>query len=287
MSSALAQTFSSSDAEIRNFPVTAPLERIVADLNGWQPTVLQGYASMLHQLSVEARTGRLQISPRRIRTRSEPLLPEIRSDLEGTWGVTVHNDWVCTEGATATTCGAGSGLHVSDDLVIIEPVDAAGRPVPAGMLSDKLYLTNLYNHALPLIRYELTDQVTMLDGDCPCGSPYRRIRDIQGRLEDLFDYGAGIRAHPHIFRSTLGREPVVIDYQVRQTDTGAAIMVTTSGPFDTQPLGEELRAALSGLGLPHPDVTVSVVAALDRTATGKLRRFVPLSAPERVANRHQ
>ena len=86
MSSALGQTFSSPDTEICNFPVTLPLERIVAGLNQWQPTVLQGYASMLHQLAVEARRGHAALSPRRIRSRSEPLLPEIRSDLETTWG---------------------------------------------------------------------------------------------------------------------------------------------------------------------------------------------------------
>jgi phenylacetate-coenzyme A ligase PaaK-like adenylate-forming protein len=150
---------------------------------------------------------------------------------------------------------------------------------PSGVVSDKLYLTNHYNIALPLIRYALTDQVMMLDGDCPCGSPYRRINDIEGRLEDLFDYGGGIRADPHIFRSILGRQPVVTDYQVRQTAAGATITVTTAEQLDTRPLGNQLRAALSELGLPRPDVTLSVVPDLDRTAIGKLRRFVPMSRP--------
>jgi phenylacetate-CoA ligase len=68
MSSALAQTFTGPDAELRNFPVTRPLEQIVAELNQWQPTIVQGYASILHQLCLEARSGRLQISPRRIRS---------------------------------------------------------------------------------------------------------------------------------------------------------------------------------------------------------------------------
>jgi phenylacetate-coenzyme A ligase PaaK-like adenylate-forming protein len=203
------------------------------------------------------------------------LLPEIRWNLEATWGVTVHNDWVCTEGATATTCGSGTGLHVSEDLIIIEPVDAGGCPVPAGLVSDKLYLTNLCNLTIPLIRYELTDQVTVLEGHCPCGSPYLRISDIQGRLEDLFDYGAGLRVHPHVFRSVLGRQPMVTDYQVRQTPAGAAISITAAAPLDTRPLVQQLRAALRELGLPDPDVTVSVVTTLDRTALGKLRRFVP------------
>jgi phenylacetate-CoA ligase len=276
MSSALAQTFTRPGAELRNFPVTRPMEQIVAGLNQWQPTVLQGYASILHQLCAEARSGRLRIRPRRIRSRSEPLLPQTRADLEDTWGVTVHNEWVCTEGASAATCGAGRGLHLSEDLVIIEPVDAAGGPVPAGVLSGKVYLTNLYNLALPLIRYELTDQMSFLPGACPCGTAFARIEDVQGRLEDLFIYGPGTRVHRYVFASVLGLEPGVIEYQVRQTPAGADITVVTDGPVDTGRIGREISTALSRLGLPDPVIHVCPAAALDRTAMGKLRRFIPL-----------
>jgi phenylacetate-CoA ligase len=286
MSSALAQTFTRPGAELRNFPVTWPLGQIVAGLNWWQPTILQGYPSALHQLCAEARSGRLRISPRRIRCRSEPLLPQTRARLEETWGVTVHNEWVCTEGASAATCGAGQGLHLSEDLVIIEPVDAAGGAVPAGQLSAKVYLTNLYNPVLPLIRYELTDQVCLLSGPCPCGTALARIHEVQGRLEDLFGYGPGLQVHPHVFRSVLGREPAVIEYQVRQTATGADITVVTDGPVDTGRIGQQVATALSRLGLPDPVVTVGAAAALERTATGKLRRFAPLSPAPLQADRN-
>jgi phenylacetate-CoA ligase len=279
MSSALAQTFTRPGAELRSFPVTQPLEQIVAGLNKWQPTILQGYPSVLHQLCAEARSGRLRISPRRIRARSEPLLPRTRADLEEVWGVTVHNEWVCTEGASAATCGTGPGLHLSEDLVILEPVDAAGGAVPAGVLSDKVYLTSLYNLTLPLIRYELTDQVRFLTGPCPCGSGLTRIDEVQGRLEDLFEYGPGLRVHPHVFRSALGQQPGVTEYQVRQSISGAEITVVTDGPVDTGYIGQQVATALALLGLPDPVVDVRAAGGLDRTATGKLRRFVPLPPP--------
>jgi phenylacetate-CoA ligase len=279
MSSALAQTFTGPGAELRNFPVTRSLGQIVADLNQWQPTIVQGYASVLHELCLEARSGRLRISPRRIRSRSEPLLPEARADLEDTWGVTVHNEWVCTEGASAATCGAGRGMHLSEDLVIIEPVDAAGRPVLPGALSDKVYLTNLYNSALPLIRYELTDQLSFLTGACPCGTAFARIEEVQGRREDMFDYEPGIRVHPHVFRSAIGTQPRVVEYQVRQTTAGADVTVVTDGPVDTGRIARQISATLSQLGLIDPVVSISRAAVLDRTSTGKLRRFVPMRSP--------
>jgi phenylacetate-CoA ligase len=71
-------------------------------------------------------------------------------------------------------------MHLADDLVIVEPVDEHGDPVPPGVRSDRVYLTNLFNLVMPLIRYEITDPVTAINGPCACGSAHRRIADIQG-----------------------------------------------------------------------------------------------------------
>ena len=91
--------------------------------------------------------------------------------------------------------GGGVGIpceharsHLSDDLLIVEPVDEDGLPVAPGERSAKVYLTNLFNRALPLIRYEITDEVTIAAEPCPCGSAHRCVSDIQGRLDDAFVY---------------------------------------------------------------------------------------------------
>ena len=222
ISSAYIQTFMDAPTSHR-IPVTRPIEQIVEELNRLQPTFLAGYPSVLFLLVHEARAGRLNIAPGWIGGTAEPLLPEIRAALEETWGVSVGNAWGCSEGARATSCGRGRGMHLCDDLVIVEPVDEQGRPVPPGVPSAKVYLTNLFNRVLPLIRYELEDEMTFLDEPCPCGSAHRRIDDIQGRLDDSFRYGDGVQVHPHLFRSTLGRQRNIVEYQVRQTERGADI----------------------------------------------------------------
>jgi phenylacetate-coenzyme A ligase PaaK-like adenylate-forming protein len=38
----------------------------------------------------------------------------------------------------------------------------------------------------PLIRYDLTDELRILDEPCPCGSAFRRVEDIEGRNDELF-----------------------------------------------------------------------------------------------------
>ena len=137
-------------------------------------------------------------------------------------------------------------------------------------------MTNLFNPLMPLIRYEITDEVTLLDEPCACGSVHRRIADIEGRNDDTFVYGDGVSVHPHLFRSILGREPAISEYQVQQTRTGAAIVVCADGAVDIESLTRKLEEALVGSGCPEPTVTVSVVESIPTLATGKLKRFLTL-----------
>jgi hypothetical protein len=134
-------------------------------------------------------------------------------------------------------------MHLTDDLLLIEPVDAAGRPVPVGVPSAKVYLTNLYNLTLPLIRYEITDEVTLLDEPCACGSRHRHIEDIRGRNEDGFVYPDGRSVHPYVFESALAGERNVVEYQVLQTRRGASVAVVCQGEVDLEELRDGLGRA--------------------------------------------
>jgi phenylacetate-CoA ligase len=273
---AMARTFSNPRMTTVRLPVTLRTEEIVAGLNEIQPDFMTVYPSVLHTLAREAVVGRLQIAPRRILAGGEPLLPEIRAAAERAWRVTVINVYGTSEGGgTAVGCDRG-GTHVSDDQLILEPVDLAGRPVLPGERSARVYLTNLYNPVLPLIRYEITDEVTVLPGPCPCGSAHRRIADVQGRLDDVFTY-QDLRVHPHLFRTALSREADVVEYQVRQTPAGAAIVVRCTGPVSLDRLRDRVATALARVGLDRPDVTVQTVDRLERPGgVAKLKRFLPL-----------
>lgn len=279
MTTAAAATFSNDFVEVHSLPVTLPVPAIVDGLNRAQPTSLTVYASMLGVLAAEAAAGRLCISPLRIVTTSEPLLPEVRTAAEEVFGAPVANCWGTSEaGAMAVGCWKGTGMHLNDDLVIVEPVDESGRPVPPGEPSAKVLVTNLFNPLLPLIRYELTDEVTVLEGSCPCGSAHTRIADILGRSDDLFTYPEAT-VHPHVLRSPLARIPAVAEYQVHQTPVGVDVAVRATADVDTDDLSRQLAAALAGVGVSAPVVSIRVVDAPERNpTTGKLKRFIPLAA---------
>ena len=193
----------------------------MAGLNAYQPLALMGYPSMLALLAVEARPvgcgsglggsppPASPCSPRCVVPSPRPSTPPCPT---------------CT-GPRGRARGRRLLLRprrpLCDDLVIVEPVDLDGRPVPPGVRSDKLYLTALANPTLPLIRFELTDQVQFLDIPCACGSAHQLVADVEGRLDDVFTYPGGLVVHPLVFGSVLRRDRGIVEHQVRQTRYGA------------------------------------------------------------------
>ena len=133
MSAAMSQTFSGPGLQ-HLFPVTQPIEQIVEGLNDLQPTGLKGYSSFLPRLAMEARAGRLRISPRRIVAISEPLLPETRVLLEETWGVPVASGYGMSEGLFTGACGYSA--HLPDDLCMLETIGHDGARVAPGCTSE-------------------------------------------------------------------------------------------------------------------------------------------------------
>jgi phenylacetate-coenzyme A ligase PaaK-like adenylate-forming protein len=174
-----------------------------------------------------------------------------------------------------TSVPGGDVLAFNDDMCIIELVDAGNRPVGPGEPSVKVLVTNLYNLAQPLIRYELSDSFVRQPG-AP-GTSHLLAR-VQGRADEVFHYQAG-DLHPHVIRSVMVRSPEVADYQVRQTRGGIeADIIAASGGASTEVLRRQLVEALAHGGLSQPDVTVRIAGDLPRCAgSGKRRRFIPLS----------
>lgn len=261
--------------EVHHFPMTLPVAEVVRGLNAVQPELLMGYPSALDLVAREAQAGRLRISPRYVETGGELLMERTRVAVREVWGVEIDDSWAIVEGVYAFSCPSRRAMHLPDDLVIIEPVDIDGRPVRPGEPATKLYLTNLYNHTQPLIRFEIADGLTVLDEPCPCGSAHRRITDLTGRADIVFEYDGAVRVHPMVLRLELHDERYVTEYQVRQTTRGLCVKVVTDRPQALDQIRNRLTQTLERAGLRDPEITVESVDRLERLAAGKLRQFIP------------
>ena len=258
-------------------PAGSPFDEVLAAVSAAQPTHLVGYASTIGRLARATLAGELVLRPVRVSTNSEPLLDEDRAAIRDAWNVPIHNLWGSTEiGVQAVGCGRGDGLHVCEDEVVLERVDEDGKPVGADEPAARTLATGLANRTFPFIRYDLGDSVEWLSDECPCGSAYLRVADIGGRRDDDFHYGTTI-IPASAFRYVLGTDPHVSEYQVTQTAGGADILAV--GSPDIVRLTAAVIDAVARHGLQNPRIQIHVADRIPRhAATGKLRRFVPLSA---------
>lgn len=256
-------------------PAGDPFEQVRAAVAQAAPTHLVGYASVIARLARATLEEELDIQPVRVSTNSEPLSEEDLAAIVAAWNAPVHNLWGSTEiGVQAVGCGHGDGLHVCEDEVVLERVDEAGRPVAPDQPATRTLATGLGNWTFPFIRYDLGDEVTMLPGRCPCGSSLLRVASVAGRRDDDFQFGS--RTVPaSAFRHVLGSDPAISEYQVRQTPTGAEVLVVGSPDFAAT--SAALVASLRRYDLREPAITVTPVAQIERhRATGKLKRFIAL-----------
>jgi len=186
---------------LRSFSITDDLEETVQALNQFRPHMLHGYTTYVEALAREALEGRLAIAPEIISLGSEPFSALARQVVESAFPRALLRE---TYGATecvamANQCRAGR-LHVNEDACVLEPVDRDGQPTPPGRLSHHLYVTNLFSAAQPLIRYEISDQIRVLDQPCRCRSPLASI-EVVGRSDDtvyLRDPSGHYSSHPPI-----------------------------------------------------------------------------------------
>jgi phenylacetate-coenzyme A ligase PaaK-like adenylate-forming protein len=256
-----------------------PLSELVARLNGAEPKIeaLQGWPSTIRLLAEEALAGRLTLSPSFVSVAGEICTPLVPEAVRAAWGLEMSEFWGCCEGTYAFPCGVGEGMHISDDLVILEPVDAEGNAVPYGQPANRVLLTNLYNLDQPLIRYDIVNAMTITDDPCPCGCAHRRITKVWSRLDRAYEYPGGVAVPRRDLEQALLGRPGVADFFVDPTSRGADVSVVTSGSCDTEQLRGEIVEVLAKHGVTDPEVSVREVGEPERLWTGKVRQFAPAS----------
>jgi phenylacetate-coenzyme A ligase PaaK-like adenylate-forming protein len=268
--------------KLQRLSVFDPPDRIVAQLNAFQPNFITGYTSALETITRERDAGRLKLNGdlEQMTNISEPLPEPIAERVEQAFGVHITNIYSMAE-CMALTCGcpATHGSHLNDELAILEVVDAKGRPVPDGTPGSKVLLTNLYNKTQPIIRYEVDDVVTISRGRCECGSILPLIQSVAGRAKDQFwvEVNGEIRDMPYyVFLLALHNETKLAEHQFLQT--GWNRFVLRAAPQQGQTLSAEtlrryVQHSVVAEGLADVlDIDIEIVDRILPEESGKVRR---------------
>jgi phenylacetate-CoA ligase len=257
------------------FPEFARL--YVEALEQFQPVVIHGYPSSVTWMAEALlKCGTERVRPRAVFTASETVLPHQRAIIERAFGCKMFNWYGNGEHiACITECPSG-GLHIQSEHSWLEFLDENGRPAAAGVPA-RLVATTLGNFAMPLIRYDIGDLVTMSDRTCDCGRKTALVEAIEGRVEDYIvgKEGRIFGRLDHIFKDM----DAISEAQIVQHESGSIRIRLVRRPHytehDTKVL---LSAARFRLGSDFR-IDLEFVDRIPRRANGKFQFVVTSSRP--------
>ncbi len=257
---------------LRRLDARTPLVELVAALNEHRPEVLVGYPSMASLLAVEQLEGRLHIAPRVVTLNGEAHTEEMTANIRAAWGVEPFDVYGTTESMYACDCEHHQGMHLFEDLGLMEILDERGAPAPDGVLGAKMLITSFIKRSQPLIRYELSDMVALTTEPCACGRPLARMVSVEGRSDDILRMtgtdGRTIAVHPHTLKSPMVALGELRQYKVVHDDDGLHVLVVVrdGAAVDevSRRIEETLCSKLLDVGVADPRLEVKIVPELPR-----------------------
>lgn len=258
-----------------------PIDKIVEELNVFQPSMLGGYPSNLELLIEKQQSGQLHISPVIIMTGGEYLSDDLRDKLAKAFNCYVQTSYACTEGGTIACECSEQHFHINDDWIIVESVDKNNRPVPAGVQADKILLTNLFNFTQPFIRYEVTDRVVQHNEPCKCGNPSPWLT-LEGRTDDVVSFiqnEVEVKLAPLAIYATLKEVQELRRFQfVTHSNSYAELRIEPAEGFTAQEAFAKAKSVLERFflihGLTKIDVKLSDEKPKQDAGSGKFKHII-------------
>lgn len=161
------------------------MDEFAISLRRRPPSLLFGHAHSLYLFAqFLASRGNAGFRPRGIISTAMVLHDWERRVIEEVFQCPVTNRYGCEEvGLIACECERHEGLHINTDCVYVEVLRPDGTPAEAGE-AGSVVVTDLVNHAMPIIRYQVGDMAAKTDRCCRCGRGLPLIEKLHGRVAD-------------------------------------------------------------------------------------------------------
>lgn len=251
--------------------IKTPLSEWIQQTQTFKPNMIIGYPSAIKILAELVERGELELKLIRVISCGEPLGNSLRRYLEKTFCTPVVNFYGASESLPlGAEIDPKEGMILFDDMNVIEAVDG------------QMYLTCLYNFAQPLIRYRITDHLTLQQPDSVSRSPFTRAVGLLGRNEDVlwFTDGRGNRDFLHPLAIEGFCLEGLLDYQFRQTSEDtfemlAEVSQTASKEKIRQEMLRQMRGILKEKKLSYVQFYIRFVNKIQPDPqTGKKRLIV-------------
>lgn len=146
------------------------LDGLVEIWNDFSPAAVIAGRRLIEQLAKHrARTGESLASPETLFSLGDLFPADARHELEAAFRTRLIGIYgVPGFPVVGSECHEHYGLHVNIDNLVAEVLNEDGTPTPWGEMGE-LVLTDLFNYAMPLIRYRSGRQVRSGWEACSCG----------------------------------------------------------------------------------------------------------------------
>ncbi len=263
-----------------------PTRRQIELMRAWKVKHLIGFPAYLKHMGLVAR-DELGVDPKSLGIKSliVHLGVDDRGALEGLWGADVYDTYGCNEcGTMASECSHKSAMHVFEDAFVMEVNDLATLQPKASGERGVVFITTLFKHAAPMIRYNMNDVTSWAEGTCACGTHQRGITKIYGRSDNMVKL-RGVNVFPEAIGAVISAEPrcngeyvCVLEGTAGGREDMTVMAEASDGSVDAPELAAELGLRLKeALGV-KLNVQVVKGGALDPmtglSQTSKIKRLV-------------
>ncbi len=178
---------------------------LISRINRYRPKIVVAFTNPLYSLArdIDQRQQRIT-APDAIIVGAEKLHDYQRQLIERVFSVPVFETYGSREfSLIGAECEQHQGLHLTMENLLVEIVDHDGTPTPAG-LEGNVVVTDLFNLAMPFVRYAIGDRAIAGFENCPCGRGLPLLKKVTGRQLDVLTTVDGQRLagefFPHLFK---------------------------------------------------------------------------------------
>ena len=144
---------------------------------------------------------------------------------ERAFGAEIFEKYASTEcGTMASECRMHDGMHIFTQGIHMEIIKPDGEIAGPGEMG-KIVITDLFNRAMPLVRYEIGDMAVAGDGKiCRCGSPLPLVKKILGRDREIVLDMKGDPKPGYLFAEAVKSLNLPGQFQIEQTERGRLLV---------------------------------------------------------------
>ena len=246
----------------------------------FDPVHIFGYPSSIARLVRHAVAGGRSIQARSLRAvfaTGELFQPADRATIEEHGAVPVADGYGSREGGFVAHECPERAYHVTMESLIVELLDAVGRPVPDGQPGE-ITLTHLDAFGMPFVRYRTGDIARRTGQACSCGRGLELLQIIEGRRTDMLRTAADGFAHALSVIYVLRDEPAVREFKItQQPNLDLDVQIVPRAPLDAARqthIAEQLKRRIG----PDIDVRIDLKDEIPPDPSGKHRCVVSLAS---------